>query len=665
MSSSGSKGWIGSSIILFASLSFVGVASIVVLAVRQIKKDAPSRDWTGVAPGYAPEAPAKNGFSIKKIPANVDVIVIGSGLGGLVAANLLAQQGKVVVVLEQHDVAGGCTHSFLEKGYEFDVGLHYVGADCGNKNSEIRKLFDTITQGGVQWHDCSAAENECFDEAMLFNRTDSFAMHRGQKRIESELCARFPTEIKGIKNYFSLLEKAQSSCVPIFVSKLLPLWLARCLLPFVSANFANLAGRSLAEVLSDEVTHNVELAGILAYCWGDYGSAPYEASFFHHALIAQHYFQGSFYPIGGPAQIARCAILPIENAGGVVLVRSPVEKILMKARDEDRQDEGDTNAEDTVYGVKVRGYEIQAPIIIAACGLRRTLSTLLPQQVSKRRFPEACASLGLFLEDAKKSSSSSFSLSPSPLSDANHSNSNNNNKLYNTTTTTKTITPSASLATLFVALDGDYKTLGLTATNLWVFPSWDHSTNAIKYKAHTTQPTFDQCPPSAVFISCSTAKDPSSSQRLGANKTSVTVICPVEYGWYAKYLPGSKIKNRGKEYNALKSSLIVDLLNVLYNVCPNITADKVVFTELGTPLTNNFYLGVNYGEVYGIDCTVNRWDTLHQHSWARSCTSIHGLYLSGQDVFSPGITGAAFSGLWAAAAVSPRVIWDHLGCFTR
>lgn len=407
-------------------------------------------------------------------------------------------------------------------------------------------------------------------------------------------------------------------------------------LPLVSANFANLAGRTVAEVLQAEVTRSTELAGVLTYCWGDYGSAPHEASFFHHALIAQHYFQGSYYPVGGPAQLARCASIAIEENGGAVLVRAPVDKILVSTSD------SGSGSIRSVEGVIVRGHTVRAPVVIAACGLRRTLSSLLPEQVVREHFPEARASLGLDQREEE----------------------GEREQVQGAEGGADVVKPSASLATLFVALEGDFKQLGLTASNLWVFPSWDHSANSMKYTTHTEQPAFADCPPSAVFVSCSTAKDPTSSERIGASKTSVTVICPVENSWYAKYEPGSKIKHRGQKYNALKEQLTEDLLAVLYGVCPN-TRGKVQFTELGTSITNNFYLGVASGEVYGIDCTINRWNIAHQHSWARCDNPLRGLYLSGQDVFSPGITGAALSGLWAAAAVAPKVIWDHLGCFAR
>lgn len=57
-----------------------------------------------------------------RIPPALDAVVIGSGIGGLTAAALLSKAGKRVLVLEQHDKAGGCTHTYQNKGFEFDVG---------------------------------------------------------------------------------------------------------------------------------------------------------------------------------------------------------------------------------------------------------------------------------------------------------------------------------------------------------------------------------------------------------------------------------------------------------------------------------------------------------------------------------------------------------------
>ncbi|KAL8116320.1 prolycopene isomerase, chloroplastic [Apium graveolens] len=54
--------------------------------------------------------------------AEADVIVIGSGIGGLCCAGLLARYEQDVLVLESHDLPGGAAHSFDIKGYKFDSG---------------------------------------------------------------------------------------------------------------------------------------------------------------------------------------------------------------------------------------------------------------------------------------------------------------------------------------------------------------------------------------------------------------------------------------------------------------------------------------------------------------------------------------------------------------
>ena len=61
-------------------------------------------------------------FNAELVPDNLDTIIIGSGISSLAAAVLLGRVGQKVLVLEQHNQAGGSMHTFKRKGYEFDTG---------------------------------------------------------------------------------------------------------------------------------------------------------------------------------------------------------------------------------------------------------------------------------------------------------------------------------------------------------------------------------------------------------------------------------------------------------------------------------------------------------------------------------------------------------------
>ncbi|HCI16410.1 MAG TPA: FAD-dependent oxidoreductase, partial [Candidatus Marinimicrobia bacterium] len=68
-----------------------------------------------------------SGYRHEICQESFDTIIIGSGMSGLTAAVLLSQYGQRVLVLEKHFKAGGFTHTFTRKKYEWDVGIHYIG----------------------------------------------------------------------------------------------------------------------------------------------------------------------------------------------------------------------------------------------------------------------------------------------------------------------------------------------------------------------------------------------------------------------------------------------------------------------------------------------------------------------------------------------------------
>lgn len=83
--------------------------------------------------------------------ANPEVIVIGSGIGGLCCAGLLARYGYDVLVLESHAIAGGAAHSFTRQGYHFDSGPSlYSGLSYSPSPNPLRQVLDLLEED-CQW----------------------------------------------------------------------------------------------------------------------------------------------------------------------------------------------------------------------------------------------------------------------------------------------------------------------------------------------------------------------------------------------------------------------------------------------------------------------------------------------------------------------------------
>ena len=198
----------------------------------------------------------------------------GSGIGGLTVASLLAKAGKCVLVLEQHDQAGGCCHTFIDKGFEFDTGIHYIGEMT--EGTLTRVLVDQLTEGRLGW----TKMEEVFDRVILGvggqGDQREYPVPSGKGAWEKELIKCFPNEEKGIMKYFELVRQATgTSGLVMGMMKLAPKWLASLLVwsgilgrwfPVVP-----LLPRSLMGVL-DSLFTNPDLKAVLAYAFGDYGT---------------------------------------------------------------------------------------------------------------------------------------------------------------------------------------------------------------------------------------------------------------------------------------------------------------------------------------------------------------------------------------------------------
>ncbi len=191
-----------------------------------------------------------------------DAIVVGSGIGGLAVAALLAKHARrQMLVLEQHYTAAGCTHTAHRKGFEWNVGVHYIG-DVGHPKALMRVILDDIAAEPIEW----ASIGEIYDRIVLGQ--DVFDSVAGSHAFVERPAERFPEERTAIERYVELVRETERA-VPAPVSAAVGSLMRR--------ELERIAARTTREVL-EELTSNQKLIAVLAGQFGDDGLPPARSS---------------------------------------------------------------------------------------------------------------------------------------------------------------------------------------------------------------------------------------------------------------------------------------------------------------------------------------------------------------------------------------------------
>ncbi len=306
-----------------------------------------------------------------------DVIVIGSGIGGLTCSALLSKRGYKVLVLEQHYQVGGYCSSFMRGGFIFNVGVENVSGIW--EKGPITYLLEEL---GLKK-----------DELFVKNRIryifkgrkfDASSLEEFTKNL-SEI---FPDEKENIYAFFDDAEKAYEECYKdIEYGTPLPAWLIvkvygkRKLLnyPKEHPHFFEWMNKTYKQKL-DEFFTNEDLKTLLCALIGYLGTKPEEtpASSALTAVVS-YYIHGGYFPKGGAQNFANALKKVIESYGGKVLVRHRVDEILVE------------NGE--VKGVKVGDKIFRSPIVVANANAKTTLLELVGVKNLDRKFVEYIKSL--------------------------------------------------------------------------------------------------------------------------------------------------------------------------------------------------------------------------------------------------------------------------------
>jgi all-trans-retinol 13,14-reductase len=517
------------------------------------------------------------------LPGRVDVAVIGAGLGGLMAAAHLARQGRSVAVFDAHYVAGGCCTQFSRgsgaERYHFDIGLHYVG-DCG-PGGRIPTMLRAV---GVEV-DFRPMDPDGFDTLVLPGLR--FRIPADRELYRERLVALFPGERRGIDRYLRLLREVEALAGGVGRGG------------FALFKTALLHGRLAARqqdatigAFLDDCTREPTLRAILLGQHGDYGLPPSKVSAMLHCGLANHYFAGAYYPVGGGQVIADRLAAVVEAAGGTIHLRHPVRGI-------------EVDAAGRACGLRLstpRGEEqvLPAGAVLSNADLKQTLLELVPPG---------------HLPAADRARAEGFEMG-------------------------------GALYITCLAVTADMAAKGMTATNYWQSDSTDVEAMYQEATLPDGSPMTRGC-----YVTSATFKDPDTPGHAPPGVTSIEVMTlvpgrPAAWGVDPAQARGPLYRGSAL-YQARKASVEQQLVDRLEALFPG-TAETIVFRESASPVSHTRFTWASEGSGYGIAATPAQF--LRKRPGYRG--PLPGLYLCGSSTRAGhGVVSALQSGEKAAKRI--------------
>ena len=245
---------------------------------------------------------------------NFDIVIIGSGMGGLVCADILGREGYKVCVLEKNKQIGGCLQTYVRDKVIFDSGVHYLGGL--SKGQNLYQLFKYI--GIMDKLKLQKMEHDVFDKILIENDPKEYVHSQGYENFIQQLLKDFPSEEKALRLY---CDKIREVCDKF------PLYNLR-----TGGNINEKT--SILEIdtktFIESITDDKKLQAVLVGSNMLYVLQPEKTPFYVHAMILNSYIESAWKLMDGGSVIGKLMARNIREQGGEIHRNTEVTKILVE-----------------------------------------------------------------------------------------------------------------------------------------------------------------------------------------------------------------------------------------------------------------------------------------------------------------------------------------------
>ncbi len=244
---------------------------------------------------------------------NYDIVIIGSGMGGLVCADILGREGYKVCVLEKNKQIGGCLQTYVRDKVIFDSGVHYLGGL--GKGQNLYQVFKYM--GIIEKLKLQKMDEDCFDKIIIENDEKEYAYAQGYENFIQRLLQDFPNEEKALRLYCDKIKEVCSK---------FPLYNLRA---GGNMDEKNLVLGIDTKTFIESITSDKKLQAVLVGNNMLYVLQAGKTPFYVHAMILNSYIESSWKCIDGGSEIGKYIAKSIREHGGEIRRNTEVKRIVV------------------------------------------------------------------------------------------------------------------------------------------------------------------------------------------------------------------------------------------------------------------------------------------------------------------------------------------------